>query len=369
MKSKVKTILAALFLSLTAGAPAMADLHAPGIVLNHDGFEASQTANQHAPIGVMGDHMHKKGEWMMSYRYMHMHMEGNRDGTDRIAPETIVTTVANPFAGPPTLRVVPTEMTMEMHMVGAMYAPSDRLTLMLMGMWSEKEMEHITFAGMAGTAVRGTFTTRSSGWGDTRVSGLVKIHDSESHTLHANIGISLPTGSIDEEDDILTPAGNRPTVRMPYAMQLGTGTYDLLPGLTYSGFHRDWNWGAQYRAEIRLEDENDEGYAWGDRHQLTAWASYQWEPWVSTSVRLTGWTQDEIDGNDPNIRAPVQTANPENFGGDVMEAGLGVNFIIPRGRLVDHRLAFEITVPLYRDLNGPQLETDWAATVGWQYAF
>lgn len=33
------------------------------------------TANRpdgHAPIGIMGDHYHKKGEWMLSYRMMTM---------------------------------------------------------------------------------------------------------------------------------------------------------------------------------------------------------------------------------------------------------------------------------------------------------
>ena len=38
----------------------------------------------HAPIGVMGDHMHKKGEYMMSYRYMTMNMGGLLDGGDDI---------------------------------------------------------------------------------------------------------------------------------------------------------------------------------------------------------------------------------------------------------------------------------------------
>lgn len=37
----------------------------------------------HAPIGVMGDHQHGKGELMFSYRYMTMSMHGNRKGTDR----------------------------------------------------------------------------------------------------------------------------------------------------------------------------------------------------------------------------------------------------------------------------------------------
>ena len=45
--------------------------------LNSDGLKPVR-ADSHAPIGVMGEHMHKKGEWMLSYRYMYMDMEGSR---------------------------------------------------------------------------------------------------------------------------------------------------------------------------------------------------------------------------------------------------------------------------------------------------
>jgi hypothetical protein len=72
---------------------------------------------------------------------------------------------------PPTLRVVPTQMTMHMHMFGAMYAPTDWLTLMLVGSYLKKDMEHLAFMGPAGTAVRGGFTTRASGFGDTKIGG------------------------------------------------------------------------------------------------------------------------------------------------------------------------------------------------------
>ena len=205
----------------------------------HDGVDHDPDATNaysHGPIGVMGDHLHKAGEVMFSYRFMHMDMEGNRIGNRSVSPEEIVTTVPNRFAGPPTLRVVPTEMTMDMHMFGAMYAPSDIVTLMLMGMYIEKEMDHVTFQGMAGTTRLGTFTTKSSGIGDTTATALVRLHDEPGHKLHANIGLSIPTGSITESDDVLTPMGTRPTLRLPYAMQLGSGTFDLKPGLTYSGF-------------------------------------------------------------------------------------------------------------------------------------
>ena len=44
----------------------------------------------HAPIGVMGDHMHKQGEMMVSYRIMNMKMSGNLQGTQSICQPTHV---------------------------------------------------------------------------------------------------------------------------------------------------------------------------------------------------------------------------------------------------------------------------------------
>ena len=121
--------------------------------------------------------MHGQGEWMFSYRYMHMDMEGNRIGDNEVSPATIATTIPNRFFGqpmqPPTLRVVPTKMTMEMHMFGAMYAPTDWLTLMAMLNYVAKDMDHITFAGPAGNTVRGRFTTETSRIGDTRLSSMI----------------------------------------------------------------------------------------------------------------------------------------------------------------------------------------------------
>ena len=42
----------------------------------HEGPWTAARPDGHAPISVMGDHMHKMGEWMVSYRYMTMDMEG-----------------------------------------------------------------------------------------------------------------------------------------------------------------------------------------------------------------------------------------------------------------------------------------------------
>ena len=65
----------------------------------------------------------------------------------------------------------------------------------------------------------------------------------------------------------------------------------------------------------------------------------------------------------------MQTADPDNYGGDTVTLYGGVNLMGQRGTLRGHRLAFELGVPVYQKLNGPQMETDWTATLGWQLAF
>ncbi len=277
-----------------------------------DGLPALR-ADGHAPIAVMGDHMHEVGEWMVSYRYMTMRMEDSLNGTDELSPDTIVTTIANRFGPPSYLRVVPLEMRMDMYMVGAMYAPTDWLTLMAMGGYTIKTMSHRTYAGMSGTTVRGNFDVDTKGISDTRVSGLIKLYRDGVHRLHANPGLSLPTGSGKEQAEILTPAGGTPKLRAPYAMQLGSGTFDVLPGLTYNGRLEDLSWGAQVSGFVPI-GKNGGGYSLGRSVSLNTWAAYQWASWISTSFRVTGSTTNKIDGIDAAIAVPNQTADPDNYG-------------------------------------------------------
>lgn len=322
--------------------------------------------DNHAPISVMGDHYHHKGEVMVSYRYMTMQMENNADGSDGISPDTIATTVPNRFFGmpgqPPTLRVVPTEMTMQMHMFGVMYAPSDHVTLMGMLNYVDKEMKHTTYMGPAGTQVLGTFTAESSGLGDTGVTALVRLYEKGTSRLHLTAGLSLPTGDTDATDQVLAPTGMQPTLRLPYPMQLGSGTYDVLTGLTFTRFAAHGSWAAQWRSTIRT-GKND-GYTLGDEHHLTAWYSRIVGEHVSVSGRLAWFDRGNVDGIDPLIVAPVQTADPSRQGARRIDAGLGVNYVSG-----GHRVAFEFVKPIEQDLDGPQLKTDWQFTAGYQFTF
>lgn len=67
--------------------------------------------------------------------------------------------------------------------------------------------------------------------------------------------------------------------------------------------------------------------------------------------------------------APVQTADPGNYGSTEIRLLAGVNLVDQSGLARGHRIGLEAGLPVYRDLNGPQLETDYTITVGYQYAF
>lgn len=332
----------------------------------------AQRPESHAPIGVMGDHTHARGEFMLSYRYMHMWMEGNRNGTDRLTSDEIVTTVPNRFFGnpmqPPTLRVVPTYMSMDMHMLGAMYAPTEWLTLMAMANFANNTMHHLTYRGGKGTNRLGSFITQTKGMGDTRIAGLIRLFKSAGHQVHINAGLSIPTGSFTREDDVLTPLEAKPTIRVPYPMQLGSGTYDVLPGVTYIGHAQRIAWGGQLMGTVRL-GENEASYALGNKIVATTWASYRIKNWLSSSVRVAFRQVGKVNGRDAQIMAPVQTANPDFIGGQRADVALGVNLLGITGFTKDFRLAAEFTLPVYQNLNGPQLETDYILTLGVQYAF
>lgn len=318
--------------------------------------QAGSLPDDHAPIGVMGDHNHSKGEWMFSYRYGNMYMDGNRSGTDSVS-------TADVLAG---FMVAPLDMRMQMHMFGAMYAPSDTLTLMAMTSYNQKSMNHINRMGMR-------FSTETEGFGDTKLSGLYTLYDSgldedsqrTRHKLLLNLGVSLPTGSITERD--ATPMG--PDQKLPYPMQLGSGTYDPLLGLTYMQKHALWSWGGQVNTALRF-GKNSEGYRLGHEYGATAWVARDLSRHVSLSLRLDGKAWGDIKGADRDLMPMmVPTARTDLRAGERVDALIGVNYYQPDGIFANHRLAAEFGMPVYQRLDGPQMETDYRFMLGWQYAF
>ena len=323
-------------------------------------FYPAESPDSHGPMGTMGEHTHNEGEFMFTYKYMFMDMDGMRNGTDDLSSSDVLE----------DFFVTPTEMTMEMHMFGFMYGLNNTVTLAMMIPYVLNEMDHVNRLG-------GKFTTRSSGFGDIRMGALIRLYAFEtpsigSHRFHFNAGISIPTGDIKATDTVPTPGGPM-TTRLPYPMQLGSGTVDLHPGLTYAGSKGPASWGFQAMGIIRI-DENNQGYKRGSEYTLNTYGAYRYADWISSSLRLKWRDWANWSGRDTNINqaspAPgvplVPTAFVNNLGGERLELFLGTNVLAPEVLGYEHHFNVEMGRTIYQDLNGPQLELDWTFFVGWQ---
>lgn len=323
------------------------------------------------PAGVMYGHMMPKaGDFMVGYRFMYGRKSG--DTLHGTQPATDREIVDNGCSVTIQCRFTPTYMNMGMHMVNIMYAPTDWLNLMLMPKFVDMEMnlreldgrpppvpevhEHTGIAGHA-----------TGGVGDTSITALIKLFDSPGHHLHMGLGISAPTGDVDlqfrrtfQEDGGFVHFG----------MQLGSGTWDFLPSLTYTGMLDQWGWGIQLSGVKRLEDKNETGYRLGDIFQSTAWGSYHLTDWLTASVRGIYTLQGAIKGdyNGPNGHSGPMDF-PANYGGHYWDLGMGLSATVLSGDLAGNTLSFEWLQPLMDDVNGYQLERDSALTASWSYAF
>lgn len=310
----------------------------------------------HAPISVMGDHYHGKGEWMFSYRLMNMSMGKLQKEKDEIS---------NLNAHSEGYMVTPKDMDMKMHMIGAMYAPSDKVTLMVMANIIQNDM-NLQMRNM-NTGMIMPFSTSSSGFGDIKVAGLFKLFNKNKQSMLAQVGFSIPTGSIEEKD--MTPMSMGNKILLPYPMQLGSGTFDTTLGLTYLGQSESISWGNQLKGEVRL-GKNDADFSYGNNMSLNNWIAFKASNWLSLSARIEGRVVGKISGENEALNPMmVTTADTKNSGATFINSGIGFNTYVPNGSLKNLRLGFEFGYPLYQKFNGIQLKNKETITVGLQYSF
>ena len=307
---------------------------------------------------------------MAGYRFMANWTDGGMmHGTHRVSDQTIVEQGCSD-ASP--CRFVPTYMDMRMHMLDLMYAPTKWLNVMLMPTFMDMDMNLRRLQG-APPAKPGTHEHNAAAGhetgavGDTYFSSLIKLLDIHGHWLHLSLGMSAPTGKVDIENRRIFRADGG---LMHFGMQLGSGTWDFMPSLTYTGEHQRWLWGAQLSGVKRLEDKNKSGYRLGDLFQATAWSGFQLMPWLTASVRGAYTVQGEIHRDFDAYNARIGPMDfPSNYGGQFWDIGIGANARIPGGRFAGNRLGFEWVQPVSSDFNGFQVDRQGMLAATWSYQF
>jgi Protein of unknown function (DUF3570) len=376
---------------------ALGSPHAEG---HHIGHQDHHAHGVHAPAGVMFDHMlPKAGDFMVGYRYMWNSQRGAvLHGNNPVNDATIVT---NGCVEPESLGCVlaPDNMTMHMHMLDLMYAPTDWLTLMLMPQFMDMDMgmrpleralPDYTSTGLSGLSGHEAHHTQNShetgGFGDLGMYALFKLFDNGSHHLHVTAGLSAPTADVDIE---LRRGHAMPGGFIHYGMQLGSGTWDFKPSVTYTGQANDFAWGAQASGTVRMEDQNESGYRLGDLFQATGWGSYNLTHWLTASVRgvytLQGGIEGAFIGSDGQFANPLLDSNgiatqssilkfgpmdyPASYGGKYWDVGFGLSATVPSGDLAGNSISVEWLQPVEDNVNGYQLKRDGALSATWSVMF
>lgn len=292
-------------------------------------------------------HTHAKGEWMFSYQYMHMdmfsHLQKGKSFSDAEVLEQYM--------------VAPTNMNMGMHMLHLMYAPSRKLTLMSMFNYTTNSMEQLTKMGSP-------FSVRTKGFDDIYLSALYTLVERNKNRLVGTLGLSVPTGSIDEKG--LTPMSNGMEMKLPYPMQIGTGTWDPTLAATYFTVTNTYGWGGDIRNTFRLHT-NKNGYNWGNLLKFTSWYSKTWTQAFTTTLRLEMEERGNIQGKDEDLNPMMAyTADPNMRRGTLVQGELGISYR-PKGSLKGTRVAVEGKIPVFQNLDGMQLATQRSLKVALVY--
>ncbi|WP_066554008.1 transporter [Croceicoccus bisphenolivorans] len=354
---------------LIAGAP-LAHGQTAGLSSSAENPEITVTSPLlHPSAGLMNDHMHEGGEAMIGLRFERRRYSGeNISGTDTIADADIL-------AAGYTVRAQ--SMEMDMVMLDLMYAPSDKVTLMVMPHYMWHRMEMVGIDPMAGDMDMGmsdghsghamslgygqTHAHGTEGFGDTLVSASYRLMQDRRVRAHATLGLWLPTGSTERK--------NADGTYVHYMMQPGGGTWDLEPSVTVSGSQGAAGWGLQGSYRWRTAARNDAGFAFGDKAQVSVWGSYLLAQGLGATIRAEYEHEGSIGGH---YDGPHKHSSPadrqENYGGDTVSLGLGFNWLLPVGTRAP-QLSTEIVVPVHQDRNGIQMPQDWRLSVGLSQTF
>ena len=323
------------------------------------------------PLNVPGGGIPETHEWRFKVSQMFMQMGSLRDGTNDIPDGALV------GAPPGAFPAVPTSMQMHMTMFSTAYSFTDNFALMGMTSFKFNQMDMAFNAALQAVTGQPGFTMESKGLGDIKLVGKYRLlmddHLAPTRQLSALFGVSIPTGSINKKFTRNPAPGVNGTL-LPFKMQLGSGTLDPIVGLTFQGSHDPFWYGANAIYTARVYD-NDQGYQQGDEVRVDLYGMYQVHKSIVTHFQLNGSWEDRYSnepdsgkllghghiGNNPANPLTSPLFDPGNYGGTKLNITAGLQWQPFPLNIVE----LNASVPIYQDLNGPQMAEDYRIMLPW----
>ena len=156
---------------------------------------------------------------------------------------------------------------------------------------------------------------------------------------------------------------------LPFGMQLGSGTWDPIFGLTYQKIADPYWMGANFMTTQRW-GTNDQNYTKGDEYAIDLYLMRQFHPKALAHFQLNGKAWGDYSdepkrgkGSGGDCHAMLNPAkdwmtplcDPTNYGGVNLHATVGIQF-----QPVPLQIAeLNLSVPLYQNLKGPQMQSEY----------
>ncbi|MDG2048025.1 MAG: hypothetical protein P8J79_12505 [Halioglobus sp.] len=298
-----------------------------------------------------------QSSWSFVFQRQSAEFKDFLDGDNRVSEDDVL------WSGPNSgeartdknFPVVPGKITQTAYLISIGYAFDDRWRGHITVPYLEQSTDHISIVPNYST-----FKLDSSGVGDTMVSASYRLSDTNRGHWWLTVGLSIPTGSIDAEGDTPRAPGDQ---RLPYTMQLGSGTYDFPVEISYH--NRGQHDISVALAALIRTGTNDNDYRLGNSYSLTSRYDFHFSEILQPYISLNIDYSDSIHGADTSLMTappypyPAPITNPDLFGGIKIGARAGISW-----QVSDHyRLAIEVGKPIYQNLNGPQTEEDWRSSL------
>lgn len=289
--------------------------------------------------------------WHLGYDFKFLSIEDFQQGTTKIDKSQVLFTPGNNQRSASNYRIVSLRIIQKAHIFSLYYRLDELSKFQIFMPYISQSSDHVS-------SVPGyeSFTLESQGIGDLNVSLIKTLHHHNRYHFQLQLGLSLPTGSIDEEGDTPRAPGNQ---RIPYPMQLGSGTWDFPMGLRIVSNYSDLTWDAQASVKLRTR-RNEFGYRLGDRYAISSSVTKSISKQLSMDIGLRAEHISRIVGEDQALRVPgnfpfpANIADTNNYGGSRLFFTSTATYSFDHFRRGLTKLSFGVRYPIIQDVNGVQ---------------
>ena len=343
---------------------AMPSLHATAQSVPADLLELSIEELFDADVGNDGatDSAESK-RWNVSYSYHKSRFKDYLDGSNRIPVEDVLFSPGEEPRTDKNFPVVPTDIEQEIHTFRIAYDFATDMSVSLTIPYIKQSTDHISIV-----PDYSNFNITTDGLGDITLLGSYRFAKTVRSRWQAGLGVSFPSGSIEEEGDTPRAPGKQ---QLPYTMQLGSGTYDVPAYVSYLRNETAFTWGVDVSAKIRL-GENDRDYRLGNTLSASSWARLTTISWIQPSIKVGYRYWADIHGADTSLMVPgpypypAPVVDPSLYGGDQVDLLIGLRIPVSSN---ERYFDLEFGKPIYQSLNGPQSSEDYRFAVTFSSGF